>query len=92
MPKLNTIICFDNSISYSMQNVKFPEQDLQVNKEKANKVLRSNGLQLPPENTLNGSNNSISPSTEKVNSSEKISSKSYWQREKLNSTMMEVLR
>ena len=70
-PKSTTIICFDNSISYSMQNVKFPEQDLQVNKEKANKVLRSNGLQLPPENTLNGSNNSISPSTEKVNSSEK---------------------
>ena len=70
-PKSTTIICFDNSISYSMQNVKIPEQNLQVNKEKANKVLRSNGLQLPPENTLNGSDNSISPSTEKVNSSEK---------------------
>ena len=70
-PKSTTIICFDNSISYSMHNVKIPGQNLQVNKEKANKVLRSNGLQLPPENTLNGSDNSISPSTEKVNSSEK---------------------
>lgn len=71
LPKLNTIICFDNSISYSMQNVKIPEQNLQVNKEKANQVLRSKGLQLPPENTLNGSDNSVSPSTGKVNSSEK---------------------
>ena len=70
-PKSTTIICFDNSISYSMHNVKIPGQNLQVNKEKADKVLRSNGLQLPPENTLNGSDNSISPSTEKVNSSEK---------------------
>lgn len=70
-PKSTTIICFDNSISYSMQNVKFPEQNLQVNKEKANQVLHSKGLQLPPENTLNGSDNSVSPSTGKVNSSEK---------------------
>lgn len=70
-PKSTTIICFDNSISYSMQNVKIPEQNLQVNKEKADQVLHSNGLQLPPENSLNGSDNSVSPSNGKVNSSEK---------------------
>lgn len=67
----DTVTCYDNSISYSMQNVKIPGQNLQVNKEKADQVLRSNGLQLPPENTLNGSNNSVSPSNGKVNSSEK---------------------
>lgn len=71
LPKENTFFSFNNSISYSMQNVKIPEQNLQVNKEKADQVLRSNGLQLPPENTLNGSDNSVSPSTGKVNSSEK---------------------
>lgn len=29
LPKLNTVICFDNSIAYSTQNVKRPEQNLQ---------------------------------------------------------------
>lgn len=67
LPKLNTAICFDNSIAYTINNVKTPNVDL--NKEKANQVLHSNGLQLPPENTLNGSNNSITLSDGNVNMS-----------------------
>lgn len=30
LPKLNTVICFDNSIAYSTQNVKRPEQNIQA--------------------------------------------------------------
>lgn len=44
LPKENTFFSFNNSISYSMQNVKIPEQNLQVNKEKADQVLHSKGL------------------------------------------------
>lgn len=65
LPKLNTVICFDNSIAYTTKNVKSPTADL--SKEKANQVLHSNGLQLPPENTLNGSNDSITLSDGNVN-------------------------
>ena len=65
LPKLNTVICFDNSIAYTTKNVKTPTADL--SKEKANQVFHSNGLQLPPENTLNGSNDSITLSDGNVN-------------------------
>lgn len=71
-PKSTTIICFDNSISYSMHNVKIPEQNLQINKEKTD-MLADTGVQFSQSigDTVIRSYDSISPSTEKVNSSEK---------------------